>query len=179
MARRKRCKRCDELKHDVIDGYCEECEDFFKEYAGWHHRHLFMNDVCEWVGVGGPDMTDYYLEDFKRSFFYVLDKTGIAEPLATTIKKGKMGFDTIHFSGSIFGYTSVWCWLYSNDSDIGNSFGDKFTDNLTDEENEVMAYGVWWLIGLDGNKTAEANQTTLRWIQEYLKQNQLAVGEVV
>lgn len=84
-----------------------------------------------------------------------------------------MGFDAIHLSGSIFGYDSVDCYL------DGKSYGDLFThleygsDRRSDEEILEMEYGIYWLIGLDNEKTKKANKLTLQWIKEWQKESKL------
>lgn len=180
---RKTCRDCGG-RSEVIDGICSDCEENYvyctvcqehldDDYAYYKHRHLWQNECGEWIGPGGPNMTDYYREEIRQSFFAVLKKTGIAEALARTIRNGRMGFAAIHLSGSIFGYDSVWCGLDgepSRDTLSGYALfvcGDRFTENLTDEQEEAMGYGVHWLIGLDNDKTPEANALTLLWIGDW------------
>lgn len=170
---------------DIIDGLCEDCDSVWctvckqsmHEDSTDRHRHLFYDDDNgQWLGVGGPDMTDHHYELFKHSLFAVLDKTGLARHLALTIERGEMGFDRFHFQGTTMGYTSIWCSL--RNADVIDPYdgkpdllfcGERFTDGLTDELEEEMAYGVNWLIGLENNEeTPEANQRTLGWINEYL-----------
>lgn len=169
------CEECGDT-YEVIDGLCGICDNrtwcticqeyLSEEEALFNHRHVFSNDDCEWLGPGGTDMNERREEEIKQSLFAVLDKTGIAMPLRHTVQAGRMGFEAIHYCGSTFGYSSIWCWLYDAE---GNSHccGDRFTQDLTDEQNEAMTYGVGWLIGLD-EETTKANELTVKWIDEYL-----------
>lgn len=147
--------------------WCTVCRDHLSEDDARVHRHLFQGDHYEWLGVGGTENEKHDYDKIKLSLFAVLRATGIAIPLSKTIRAGKMGFDAIHLSGSIFGYDSVDCYL------DGESYGDLFThveysgDRRSDEEIQKMEYGIYWLIGLDNEKTKKANKWTLKWIKEW------------
>lgn len=136
---------------------------------------FYDNDACEFIGVGqGRYIEDRTKKEIKQSFFAVLDKTGLAIPLARTIRAGGMGFDNFHFEGTTFGYYAIWCSLYGEKSTENVSgyesifCGNKFTDNLTPQEEEAMSWGVCWLLGLE-KKTKAANKMTVEWIKEWEK----------
>lgn len=177
-SRRKTCKDCGS-KEEVINGlcyacetdnhaYCNICEEFINiDDALYRHRHIFeIGDA--WLGSGGVDMDERYEQKIKQALFAVLDKTGIAVPLARTIQHGQMGFEAIHFYGDSFGYYGVDCYLEDEEGKILHDCGKTFTEDITDEQESVMAYGVRWLISLD-NKTKDANELTLKWIGEWQK----------
>lgn len=153
--------------------WCNVCQDNLTEDDARGHRHLFKGKHGEWLGVGGTDNEKHDYEEIKLSLFAILRATGIAAPLAKTIRAGKMGFDAIHLSGTIFGYDFVDCYLN------GKSYGDLFThfdyggDQRSDEEILEMEYGIYWLIGLDNEKTKKANKLTLQWIKEWQKESKL------
>lgn len=179
-SRRKTCKDCGS-KEEVINGLCYTCEvenythcTVCKKHisiddALFHHRHIFESQHSEWIGSGGVDMCKSYEQDIKASLFFVLDKTGIAAPLVRTVQHGKMGFEAIHLYGDTFGYHGIDCLLEDEDGKLLYDCGEKFTEDLTEEQEDAMAYGIQWLISLD-DETKDANEMTLKWIAEWQKQ---------
>ena len=175
-----KCERCGEEKEDIIDGLCEECEEYMvycsicdehlgEDDARYHHRHLFYDEEEHlWLGVGGEDTEDH-LPQIKASFLALLKKTGMAIPLRDTIRRNDMGFDTIHLWGTGFGYSRIFCWLQAENEPHGRDYGDRFLEEDEPME-EALAYGVQWLIGLDNDKTPAANALTLAWIEEALNE---------
>lgn len=152
---------------DVI--YCQVCEEWMPEDDAYGHRHLWYDDFrCLWIGPGG-ELDAEIKEEIKQSFFVVLDKTRIARPLAFALARDEMGFDRFHFQGTTFGYDSVWCSL--PDPDLPGvqyvSYGERFTEGLTDAEESKMSAGVQWLLALDGTDTADANELTVEWIKAW------------
>lgn len=174
-----KCERCGKETEDVIDGLCEDCEQEMvycsvcdehldEDEACFRHRHVFYDDGL-WLGTGGEDTEDR-LPQIKASFLALLKKTGMAIPLRDTIRRNEMGFETIHFHGSMLGSPGLWCYLRADDSKHGRDYGDALPARMTSEEEESLAYGVQWLIGLDNDKTPAANEMTLAWIDEALKE---------
>jgi hypothetical protein len=174
MMAKQTCTYCEEPKEDVIDGLCEDCERCFvfcsvcrekihEDNALYRHRHLHRIEGG-WIGTGGAD-TPEYLNEIQASVCAILNKVpDIARPLADTIRRGEMGFDTMHFFGTTFGYSGLWLWLRADDEEGGQSYGDQIMDGLDDTEEDAMSFGINWLIGLD-SQTDEANKMTLEWIE--------------
>ena len=50
----------------------------------------------------------------------------------------------------------------------GENYGDRFTKNLTNAEEDKMSIGVGWLTSLEIGKTKEAEQITIKWTEEWL-----------
>lgn len=161
-----------ELFENASEGeviYCSVCEEWMPEEEGYGHRHFWYDDdSCTWVGPGG-ELDDVIKAEIKQSFFVVLDKTRIARPLAFALARDEMGFDRFHFEGTTFGYHSVWCSL--PDPDLPGvqyqSYGERFTAGLTNEQEAAMSAGVQWLLALDGTDTADANELTAEWIKQW------------
>ena len=178
------CERCGGAD-EVVDGlcgdcddrvYCTVCEERFSRDMAFCHCHLHYDDG-EWVGVGGEDMSDAYLEDFKQSLFAVLEKTGLAKVIRHTITTGRWtGYETLHFYGPMLGPMSVWFWLYDPETGGGGDYGSRLTDgDLSKEQEEAMAYGVAWLLGLD-DRTPDAKRQTVEWIEQWLKPKKVKNG---
>jgi len=153
--------------------YCGVCDTYITEDdAYYHHRHLCMNpDSGEWLGTGSEyaGAEDVYKESFNLIFSKI---EGFAEALKNTIINHKMGFNSIHFGGSILGTDSIDCYLFGVD-DKSISYGNDLLGLIEDDENNetenLLSYAIWWMIGLDNEKTEEENQLTIKWIDEYLK----------
>lgn len=191
---RKTCCICGS-REDVIDGFCEECEKDYTyctickkmihEDDAMRHRHMWLTDGGLWIGVGGPNMNERHQEKIKESLFALLTLTGIAEALDLTIQRNQMGYEAIHFQGSIFGYDSVWCALLDPkrpDKRFRSGYdilfcGDRFTPHPVDPDQvEEITPAVLWLIGLDNRRTKPANQLTRDWIAAWVaQQNQVEV----
>lgn len=172
---------------ELADGLCEDCDQHYtwcnvcekrlhEDEAQYRHRHVWWTPNG-WVGPGGCDLDEHSLADSRAALHRLLDAVPMAEPLARTIQNDGMCFDTIHLSGSLFGYDSVWCYLYGEpDSTLRDGFKDiEFGDRITkavkaddeeDEEDRSLSSAVMWLIGLD-KRAKEANAQTLTWIAEW------------
>lgn len=161
--------------------YCTICDEYIRlNDALYHHRHVFeIGDA--WVGSGGVDMDEHYENEIKTSLLFVLDKIPtMTAPLVNMIQQGKMDFDAIHLYGPTLGAISVWICL----KDSGNNLhfftddfevlGNEVIDNDDEEQQKALEYCVRWLISLD-DKTKEANEMTLQWINEWQQKQEGAL----
>jgi len=155
--------------------YCTVCQEQLHIDSAYNHRHLFFSEHGEWYGTGGTDMDDGALEEIRASLFVLFEKLGrdVILALARTIKNNHMGYDALHtVTGLVVGPSILFCYLDGEPDGKGGyhllSCGNRFTDNLSDDDEEAMKYGVCWLFGLDNEETEDANRQTIAWIEEYL-----------
>lgn len=120
-------------------------------------RHLFWSKSRRWWAGTGDSDGDRWIKEIKESVFSVLNKSKLADVIEKAIAKNNF---KLEWSGTIFGYDRVDFWF------DGQRYGDEFTDDLTDEEEEAMSDGMGWLNGLDEN-AVEARKLTIEWINEY------------
>jgi hypothetical protein len=201
------CRDCgrtaEESNGEVIDGLCDDCasnytyctvckEDLDRDTASYRHRHLYYD--CErgkWLGVGGQDMEERDYDVVRDSLHMLCDFLGgdFALALGITIRLGEMGFEAVHFSGSTFGYDSVFISLsgptpnpkYRNGYKLWMRFlyGSEIESwsrqfDIPDLE-EQLTPAIQWIIGLDNDKTPESNEKTLAWLDEYMRRPEPAI----
>lgn len=124
--------------------YCTVCDDWFPEHG--ECQHLFWSDTLGGYGGCGCD-DDINLH--KHSFLALLEKTGIAIGLRTALKLQSYFIDE-----STFYLCGMWF--------------DEQLENLTHDEEELISDGLRWLESLEPKVTIEAEQITIKWIDEYL-----------
>lgn len=158
---------------DEYTVYCDVCQEDYPDDNPC--RHLSWNDD---IGVwGGCGCLDYLQpEDYKESFLAVLEKIGTeaARQLERSLKEHRYYFQ---FYGPMFGPYHLTAYLLSEDG--YNNQGDRFTDELTDEEEQEMSLGMQWLMSLWSGystilgdrepQTAEYDNITVQWVQEWLE----------
>lgn len=171
--RRKRCDYCKELRDDVLkDGtagnlcsecesenfvYCSICNDWLPQDDGLH-RHLFWTEN----GYGGSGATDIDPEDWRPDFLEFLAL--LPEAAIIAIREGiQAGGFNLFFSAGLIGSG---CSIEAHGLPMEfYHFHDQFEqDEMTDEQS----YGLSWLFTLYETETAEANELTIGWIDEYL-----------
>lgn len=178
---------------EIINGLCENCESDYvwcevcqqmidEDTASYRHRHLYWDsEIGDWRGIGTyMDERDYQTVRDSLSFLCDLIGGTFVTNLAYTIQTMQMGFDSIHFSGSMLGYSSLnlslhvppphtnrWSslWFYSiTDSEIRRWNEQCERDDL----EEALTPAIQWLIGLDNDKTEKDNHRTLEWLNSWM-----------
>lgn len=155
------CETCDETEFCHCE-YCIICNENINPDVEVC-RHLFWYEKFGlWVGTGTGSESEWLYKELQDAFNkFISDHPQIAEDLIWTIENNKMGFDAIHYSGSIFGADRVECYL--NNNWYGHIFTENYED-MTEEEWEKYALFTAWLIGLDEN-TKDENKLTIEWIR--------------
>ncbi len=178
---------------EIVDGLCARCESDYvwcnvcqelidDETAMYRHRHLYWDDALgDWRGIG-TDMSERNYQEVCESVSFLCDLIGgtFVTNLTYTIQAMQMGFDSIHFSGSMLGYSSVDISLHTpppHKHRWGSLWFFYITNGVIDQWNEycdrddleeALTPAIQWLIGLDNEKTEAQNQRTLGWLNAWL-----------
>lgn len=134
--------------------WCSICETHFPDESDCYCQHIFYID-----NLHGCGSNEVRRDDHKESVFAVLEKTGIAGPLRRAMVNSDYGFG---YHGSILGVEGINVCL-----DEVN-YGERFTADLTDEQEEQMSIGVGWLGSLEPGETRGYELLTIKWIDEWL-----------
>jgi hypothetical protein len=137
---------------------CSVCKDNFPDDCPCDHL-AYLCDGDGWCGVGADRDPD----EHKASFAAVLEMMGLASELRAALSVGNYRF---HFYGDMFGVDGLDVHLN------GTNYGDAFDDMFTEEMEEIVQLGVWWLLTLERGVTTEAEKLTIGWIDEWLEGNQ-------
>ena len=172
------CDLCCEPRTGDCEGLCAECYEtaVWCEVCGCYVAHDRSDELCRhtfealgWAGVMGCGSVEHGWAEHKESFFAVLKKTGLAAEIREAMRVGKY---RIYPHGPVVGTIFLWCQL----GDDFTNVGWRFTDELTEEERTDMWDGVGWLMSLEPGVTKEAEQETIRWIDEWLALQPAASG---
>jgi len=137
--------------------WCTVCKTHLPDEPENYCQHLFDGGeigCCLGTGCSEIDLA----KGHKESFFVVLEKTGLSGPLRRAMINGDYSFWNMHN----FGCQTIHACL------DGVNYGKRFTDDLTDEQEEDMSIGVGWLRSLETGKTRECELLTVKWIDEWL-----------
>lgn len=166
-----RCEECGESLED--NGFCSDCDELVwctvcktwlhDDEALYDHRHIFWDtEYGLWLGAGGDDMTDRIRDaHIKKSFFAVLRKTGLAEPLRRALQANKIALQ--YWPNGIY-------LCLPDESGHACDYGECFPYF----EDTEITLGVGWLGSLYDDETEEANALTLQWIAEFEAQEKEA-----
>lgn len=134
--------------------WCSVCETHVPDGSDYYCQHLFWDQ--ELHGCGSNEVA---ADDHKESVFAVLEKTGLSGPLRRAMVNSDYN---LRYYGSLFGTEGINVYL-----DKVN-YGERFTDDLTEQQEEDMKIGVGWLGSLEPGETRQYELLTIKWIDEWL-----------
>jgi hypothetical protein len=141
----------DESEYGFV--WCSICGENFPDESECYCGHIFWDEG----GLYGCGSNEVNEDDHKESFFCVLDKTGISGPL----RRAMINSDYYIWYPHIAAQTI-------NVRLDGVNYGKRFTDGLTEQQEEEMTCGVGWLQSLEPGKTRGFELLTVKWIDEWL-----------
>lgn len=154
---------CDEcLSEETVE--CEMCTCVRKDEPC---RHVFYYRG-EWHGCGSCEVE---AERHKDSLFAVLKHTGLDGTLKEALVQHACN---IQFHIPMIGEMSV--AFHFNAKDHGRAFTNGLDDEYDLEER--MSLGVRWLVSLQPGNTKEADDLTVKWIDEWVEQADKKAVEV-
>lgn len=140
--------------------WCEICTEYF--LADNHCRHVFWTDFG-WRGSGGY-RGDW--DDHKESFFALLDETRMADDLLVELRACNVNLQLLI---PLIGMETV--LLRLNHKEYGDILTDAMLkaqeEQAPNEEDHRLMMGSHWLLSLQPGKTKEADDVTIRWIEEW------------
>lgn len=131
--------------------WCAICQDNLPEESACDHL-FWSKSNDQWIGPGCA--YEDCIPAIRESVFAVLDKSKLSDVIERAITENKFN---LKWSGTTFGYDDVYFYF------DGKRYGDEFTDDLTEDEEDSMSDGMQWLSALD-DKTIDAKKLTLEWI---------------
>lgn len=154
-------------------GHCEEClsdhfrpcgicREWVRSGAGEHCRHVFwVNDPGAWSG-SGEDSGDWNWA-IRDSFLKLLDKIpSMAFDLLVALRTDGIAMSILAATGGL-GPTLV------RFEAGGRSYGQEMETLEDDPDVEDVSNAAMWLLSLYKQETKEANERTVLWIREWIK----------
>ncbi|HUW35618.1 MAG TPA: hypothetical protein VM223_28740 [Planctomycetota bacterium] len=168
------CMGCEQMKPDMVDGYCEDCDSQWP-YCEICGKRVHIDRPCKhlWYDeesaiVMGPGSNEWNWEDdpsVKESLFALLGRIGHARGIRKTILAGRFRLWPVF---DMLGPEDWVCYLVT-----GASIGRSITYSrcgriITDEIVERDKSGVRWLAAVRENDVPWLNELTVLWIDEFL-----------
>jgi len=168
------CLACGQMKPDVIDGYCDDCDRQWP-YCTICKERMHVDNTCRhlWYDeesaiVMGPGSDEWSWQDdpgVKESLFALLGRIRHARGIRKTILAGRFRLRSI---SNMLGPEDWECYLVS-----GASIGRSITYNrrgriISDEIVERDKSGMRWLAAVHKNDVPWLNELTVQWIDEFL-----------
>lgn len=160
----KLCEGCDS---NVI--HCSICDDDYDDSD--HCRHVFQDQNFEWSGSGA-----WSNNDVKASFLQLLEKmpAGFAVDLKKAIRSKRFHTWLIAPLIGSGGLLELHGMPNRDGKFMPHAWGDHLLKIGQGDDAEETADGYHWLASLYNDKTPGANQTTIKWINEFLRKAAVA-----
>lgn len=150
--------RCEECDSNIV--HCSICDQDYDSDS--RCRHIFQDEYFEWAGSGIGEPEDRIEFAFRGLLRALPD--GFADDLRTAIAGG--GFHTWLVAPLIGGGGSL--TLYGMPYPESRKWGDALIRLGESERGDDVADGYRWIVSLYNADTAAANQTTIRWLSEWI-----------
>ena len=167
------CRQCGDESQTLYDGLCEDCDSDVcrcsicddEQWPDNHCRHVFRGEDFEWRGSGvwldpmlkGPFLC--LLNRMPQGFPRALRKAILSQRFHTWLIAPLIGAGALlelHGMPDRKGQSMLFKW------------GESLIEIGRGPHAEETADGYHWLASLYDEKTPEANQLTVEWIDEYL-----------
>ncbi|HUU97489.1 MAG TPA: hypothetical protein VM487_17270 [Phycisphaerae bacterium] len=163
------CLACGQMKPDVIDGYCDDCDRQWP-YCTICKERMHVDNTCRhlWYDEESAIVMGSWQDDpdVKESLFALLRRIRHARGIRKTILAKKF---KLTYRAYMVGGPEDWeCYLVT-----GASIGRSITYNrrgriISDETVERDKSGVRWLASVRENEVPWLNELTVQWIDEFL-----------